>query len=197
MQTTNHQLFLWLNAGAEVSPWLLNLAMFTAKQVIYGIPLLLVFLWLWGTHEKRCTALKALAVTGVALAINYLLGIVIPTPRPFEIGLGYTYLDHAATPAFPSNHFTIFLCIAITFIRGRLLNLGLILLIVSLPVAWARIFVGVHYPIDMMGAIIVAIVSFICVSPLWRAIGAQITRLVELAYGTIFAYFIALGWVKK
>jgi undecaprenyl-diphosphatase len=63
-------------------------------------------------------------------------------------------------------------------------------------VAWARIFLGVHYPFDMLGAFGVAAFSFFVLSILWRRVGQRVTSFALWLYSKVFAGLISAGWVK-
>lgn len=68
-------------------------------------------------------------------------------------------------------------------------------LLAGVAVAWARIFLGVHFPFDMLGALLVAALSAALVTPLWR-LGAGLTDLAERLYRAIFARPIAAGLLR-
>ena len=114
-------------------------------------------------HRKRAldgTALKASAAAGTALLVNFLIGCFWNRPRPFVAGMGQAWIAHAPTSSFPSDHLTAQWTIAGMLMldrRTRMWGLGLALL--GLPMAWARIYLGLHYPSDMLGAIVMAIVA--------------------------------------
>jgi undecaprenyl-diphosphatase len=63
-------------------------------------------------------------------------------------------------------------------------------------VAWARIFVGVHFPLDMVGAVVVAGVAFLLIAPLWQWLGASLTRALIAVYRKLLAWPIQRGWLS-
>lgn len=195
--TLNHTLYLFINAGSETPTALIDIAAFLAKKVIYLIPPMLLAMWLWGNGPYRNSALKALLVTVVALGCNQLIGIYFPTLRPFELGVGHTYLEHAPTPSFPSNHLAIFFSISLCLIRGAAPRLGVVVLIAGAIVAWARVFVGVHFPIDMVGSIFVTLAVYLAITPLWRHYGPAITAQFERLYRRVLALPISAGWLRE
>lgn len=197
MLAFDHDVFLLINANPDSPLWAVDLGRLVAKQLIYLIPLLLTAIWVWGRGPQRSTALYALTATALALAINQLIGMGFPVERPFELSLGTTLLAHAPTPSFPSNHYTIFLCIGITLLRRHRPAMGIVVILIGTAVAWSRIFVGIHYPSDMVGAVIVASASYALVNPVWRRWGDAITAVCQRIYRRALAAPIEAGWLPR
>lgn len=93
-------------------------------------------------------------VTGYG--INFLIGLLKFRTRPFE-SLGVNNIvNPLSEKSFPSDHtMTVFTASMVVYFYNK--KLGLILLGLSLLVGLGRIFVGVHYPLDVVGGIIVGI----------------------------------------
>ena len=191
-------LFLHLNADLSTAVWKINVASVMADYLIYMIPLVLTALWCWGNTAQRELALKACVVTFVALGINQLLGIVWPHPRPFVIGLGHTFIPHATDSSFPSDHATVFGAIGLTMVLANSRAIaGWAILTLGACVAWARVFLGVHFPLDMLGAVAVAGVVWLGITPFWRKVAEGWTAHVAEIYCTLLARPIALGWIRR
>ncbi|GAB3215189.1 undecaprenyl-diphosphatase [Pseudaeromonas pectinilytica] len=157
MESLNQTLFLWLNAPAQPNDLLLTVAIFFAEQLIWAVPCLIGIGWLGGDEGIRKAMLVATVSGLFGLIINQLIGLAWSNPRPFMIGLGHTFLSHAADSSFPSDHLTLWWAVSLSLMlqRGpRTIGLGLTIL--GLPIAWARIYLGVHFPLDMLGAVTVA-----------------------------------------
>ncbi|OAJ56930.1 undecaprenyl-diphosphatase [Paraburkholderia ginsengiterrae] len=197
LEAFNQALFLIINATPSTPTWQIDLARWIADYVVYLIPLTLIAMWLFGDERQRETGLRAACVTFLALGINQLIGLAWPHPRPFVMGIGHTFLDHAPDPSFPSDHGTIFASIALTLLAGGVKRYGLAILLAGFAVAWARIFIGVHFPLDMAGAVIVAAVTFMLIAPLWRLAGSSVTRGLVLVYRKLMAWPIGRGWVAR
>ena len=76
------------------------------------------------------------------------------------LGLGRMLIEHDATTSFPSFHATFLFSLALPlFAQKNTRGTALVLLFLGLCIAWARIFVGVHYPLDMAGAFITAAIA--------------------------------------
>jgi len=193
----NQTAFLSINAAEGTGPGLIFLAKVIGEYLIYLIPVFLTLCWLWGDPLNRKWLLKALIVAAFALFLNQGIGLIWQHPRPFVIGLGKTWIPHIADSSFPSDHVTLFASIGLVFLLDMSILLGGVTLALALCVAWARIFMGVHYPADMLGAFAVATTSYVAISLAWRGIGAPLTDVSQRIYRFLFALPIAAGWVAK
>ncbi len=137
------------NASAAPSAPALFIAKFFATYVIWIFPALLLAGWLRGNKIVREWMLEAAVAGLLGLLINQLVGLLWQHPRPFMIGLGHTLISHVADSSFPSDHLTLLL-------HPALRASGALLTLCGIPVALARIYLGVHFPIDMVGATMVA-----------------------------------------
>lgn len=196
IEVLNQALFLHINAGAGTPAWLIQAAVGAADYLIDLIPFLLLGLWLWGDHLHRAAAIKACAVAMLGVAANQAIGAAWPHPRPFVIGLGHAWMPHAADASFPSDHMTVFAGVGLTLLFDGAAGWAAVTLLAGLCVGWARVFLGVHFPLDMVGAIGVAAVAYAVVTPLWRRTGKPITGLAERLYRRLLAKPIAAGWTR-
>lgn len=145
METLNHTLFLWLNAPAQPPAGMVWLATFFAEYAIWLVPATLVAAWLWGEPPTRRHALQAGVTAVAALLVSAGFGLAWDHPRPFVIGLGHTLIEHAPDSSFPSDHLTLLWSVAFSLLlHPRLRRAGAVLALLGVPMAWARIYVGVH-----------------------------------------------------
>jgi undecaprenyl-diphosphatase len=198
MEEFNQSLFLLINASTHPNPIILSTAMVAAELLIYLIPISLLAGWLRGSEATRKLMLEAVVAGIVGLSISMLCGMLWQHPRPFVIGLGTNFLAHSPDSSFPSDHLTLQWSVAFSFLlQKRLRTIGLLYSLLGLPMAWSRMYLGVHYPFDMAGAAIVAAISAgIC----YRCAPWFITPLFRCAssiYGYLFAPLIRRGWMMK
>lgn len=197
IEILNRALFLKINTSPDTSSWVIGIAKVVADDLIYAIPALLAIYWLWGSEAKRSLALKACLVAMLGVGINQLIGLVWQHPRPFMIGLGHTWVQHAADSSFPSDHMTVFAGIGISLLLGGEILVGVLTLVTGLAVAWSRIFLGVHFPLDMLGSIGIACLSYALILPVWWRVGNTVTTFIEMLYRSIMAKPIARGLVRR
>lgn len=181
MQSLDHAIFLLLNASVEPPRPLVWFAILCAKYLFVPVPLHLVLVWFGGTRRMRFVALSGIFAMAGALALSGIIGALVPTPRPGVIGLGHTLLDHRASAAFPSNHAIVcFSWAAILAIFGRR-SLAFGVAGIGVLVAWSRIYLGVHFPIDMVGAAGLSAAAAILTANVMTRFGAVLLDLAESA----------------
>lgn len=153
----NQSAFLALNAGAQAPAFVIAIAIMLARWAIYLAMILLIFAWVRRGRAVRFALLDATGAALIGLGIAQSIAAIWYHPRPFEIGLGRQLLDHMPEASFPSDHATLMFSLAIPLLlNAESRRWGGALLPLGLAVAWSRIYLGVHFPLDMLGAFGVA-----------------------------------------
>ena len=198
MESLNHTLFLTLNAPEHPSALAVTLATFFAEHLIWAVPLLIGMGWLRGGENTRKMMLVATASGLLALLINQAIGFAWVHPRPFMLGVGHTLIPHVADSSFPSDHLTLWWAVALSLALQRGPRVaGTALALLGIPIAWARIYVGVHFPIDMLGALAVAALSAWVTLREGRRYLEPSYRLATAFHRRFFGRLVVLGWVRK
>jgi undecaprenyl-diphosphatase len=161
MEYVNNDIFLSINAGAHPSRFLLLAALFLAYWLVPLAILLFVLLWIRKPDYKDRAALITATITMMlGLSINQIIGLVYFHPRPFMVGLGYQYLPHWPDNSFPSDHATVLWSLAFALLMlGALCAWAVLLGVAGAAVVWARVYDGVHFPFEMGGSLVVALVA--------------------------------------
>ena len=159
----NQNAFLAINAGAQAPAYVVAIARMLASWAIYLAMILLVIAWVRRGRAVRFALLDATCTALIGLVVAQGIAGLWYHPRPFEIGLGRQLLDHAAEASFPSDHATLMFSLAVSLLlNAASRHWGGVLLLLGFAVAWSRIYLGVHFPLDMFGAFGVAtFVSFL------------------------------------
>lgn len=172
----NFELFSLINASSHANPILVQFAIWIANGLFYGLVAFLVLYWLRGNNEQKKMVLKSFCVSLIALGIAQVITHIYPHPRPFMMGMGHTLISHPADASFPSDHMTVFSSVDMAFLLGkRVLTAGVIFVLGCL-VGWARVFLGIHFPFDMFGAIALAVVTALAFEPVWRHWGKPFSQ---------------------
>jgi len=182
--TINNHVFLLINAPTDASPALVSAAELAASRLIDLIPVLLVVLWVWGKPARRAGLVAFSIAAAIALGANQLVGLLWYEPRPFMIGLGRTLTAHVPENSFPSDHTTFILTVGFALVATRAApKWGAGVSILAILVAWARIYLGLHFPLDMLASALIAglfgAVAALLVATVWRWIMPVADRIYE------------------
>ncbi len=107
-------------------------------------------------EQKRMLIFAALVLPLVYVA-SLLGGALYNDPRPFVVGHFVPLIPHKANNGFPSDHVLWSAAMAAIIFPGNR-YLSLILWALTAGVGAARVYVGVHHPIDIIGTILMVIV---------------------------------------
>lgn len=154
----NPGLFLFIFGANNQSEYLDFVMIFGAEYAIY-LTLIMIFAI---AFKGEVSEKKALVLTLFSLPVLFIIIKIIHLfffePRPFVTLDISPLIQHNADASFPSRHTTIISAIAFAYVifKSRWAFLFLALL------AWvgiSRIYVGVHYPLDIIGGVFVGIIS--------------------------------------
>lgn len=157
MEGFNVAAFLAVNQFAGQSRFFDTLVIGVAELMPYLFILVLVALWLGKSIARKKSSIIAGCSVLLGLSINHVVSWFYFHPRPFMQNLGTNLVSHAPDSSFPSDHTTFLFCIAIYLLLDRhTRKLGGVLCLLSVLGGLARIYVGVHFPLDVLGAAVVA-----------------------------------------
>ncbi|KOG09758.1 MULTISPECIES: phosphatase PAP2 family protein [Streptomyces] len=169
-----------INGLAKAAPpWFDRVMEFVGE---YGIVLgmVLVVLWCWwsvrrrGTQADSVTAVAALVwaplAAGVALLVNIPIRGFVERPRPFRDHQGLEVLVDGKTDfSFVSDHATLAMALGVgLFVAHR--GFGLAAIGLALAEGFARVYMGVHYPTDVIGGFALGTAVALLLAPLALAL---------------------------
>lgn len=200
LENINYSLFYLINATPDSASWMISLATFIARDLINIVPLLAVVLWLWGPREQvyaqRQLIVKMAIALVVSLLVSWIMGHLFPHDRPFADHIGYNYLQHAADDSFPSDHGTVIFTFALAFLLWHRLWSGVLLMVLAVTIAWSRVYLGVHWPLDMLGGLLAGMIGCLSAQMIWQKFGPALYRGLQHCYRICFALPIRKGWVR-
>lgn len=197
MESLNQTIFLFLNAPAQVDPFALGVSTFLAEGVIWLVPAGLLMGWLLSDDTTRRAMIEATLASVAALLLAQLIGIVWEHPRPFMIAMGHTHLVHAADSSFPSDHLTLWWTVSFSLMTHRWLRaIGLTLSVFGIGIAWARIYLGVHFPLDMVGAAALALACSQACASRRESFVEPLYSWASAAHRTMLSPLIRRGWLR-
>ncbi len=192
----NLSLFLWINASPEASNTSIHFAIFIANDLLYCMILLFAWFWLRGNYDTKKQILKAFIFTSIAILISQCISHVYYHPRPFVMEVGRTLIYHAPNGSFPSDHMLIFSSIAFSYLFSAQRKLGIFLLVMAWLVAWSRVYLGVHFPLDMLGAFLLAFALNFFGLKLWNLYKEKIMQWALTLHFYLFKPLIQKGYIK-
>lgn len=138
-----------------------------------------VLAWLYLRERSLRTVIAAGFAAAAAVGIAGLIGLVDYVPRPFVAEHFTPLIPHAADSSFPSDHLAALgaVCGAAWFTARRL---SAVTAVVGLAVAFARVYVGVHWVTDVAAGFGLGVIAGVVI---WYATGAAdplVTRLDHL-----------------
>ncbi len=192
----NLSLFSWINASPEASNTSIHFAIFIANDLLYCMILLFAWFWLRGNYDTKKQILKAFIFTSIAILISQCISHVYYHPRPFVMEIGRTLIYHAPNGSFPSDHMLIFSSIAFSYLFSAQRKLGIFLLVMAWLVAWSRVYLGVHFPLDMLGAFLLAFALNFFGLKLWNLYKDKIMQWALTIHFYLFKPLIQKGYIK-
>lgn len=178
----NLTLFHMINGLAGHNIFLDKTMIFIAlySPILYG--LILLVQWFVGGDSAKKASINAFFAVVIALGLNLIISAIYFEPRPFVNHRVNLLVRHPADASFPSDHASggsalFFAELMYDKVIGKVM-MGLTLLLL-----FARVYVGVHYPFDVIGGFAIGF------------IGSEIVKRLDGIFDPIEGYIIRI-WHK-
>ena len=126
------------------------------REVVWG--LLVIVMFLVGSKRTKLLAVELAAMFIIGILVGDLAKILVQRPRP-DLASGIVLrVPVEADPSYPSGHALIVsIGAAFALARFRRKTLAALLAVEAGLVCYSRVYVGVHYPLDVVGGVLLGI----------------------------------------
>lgn len=138
------------------------IAVFFAQYVIYlTLVIFCIALLTYSDWRRRLYVLfvSALSVIIGSGFIKYILNYAFYRPRPFVAYDITPLFEHTADASFPSGHATLMFTVATLIFLFMNKRWGIWVFAFAALVGLARVYAGVHYPLDILGGAVIGVIS--------------------------------------
>ena len=167
----NTVLFYSINLGMEngflntLMPDLTNFGSFIAWGIICGL------IYLFGGSKSKQIAILGLAALILGNAVVYVLKYVVAEPRPFLVlGNVHQLVPESEVYSFPSGHsassFAVATILGLKYslnFKNKRFRLIYPLIAFAALIGFSRVYIGVHYPLDVVFGALIGILSALTV----------------------------------
>ena len=187
----NMELFRLINNLANKNAILDGIMIFFSKYVPYIFMAVIAIVFILGITKKnfdyRKVAVNTFVITVINLVLSFIIGGIYYVDRPFvhnEVNLLFT---HTKDASYPSDHATGTMSIALGLGKYNK-SLSIILTILSVIVGFSRVYVGHHYPMDIIGAYVIVFATKYIYNIKVRSKVENLYEIVEKKLATRFGF---------
>lgn len=155
----DYLIFQKINNLANQCLWFDKLMIFLAEYLIYFMTAF-GLIYLFFVYQKQWKEfIKPIIAIGFSRAIiTEIIRFFYYRPRPFLTHQVNNLTSHDISGSFPSGHIA-FIFPLIYFVALVNKKIGVAFIILGVLMGIARIYVGVHYPLDILGGIIIGVLT--------------------------------------
>ena len=167
----NTVLFYSINLGMEngflnsLMPALTDFGSFVAWGILCGL------IYLFGGNRSRKIAILGLAALILGNVVVYVLKYVVAEPRPFLVlGNVHQLVSESEVYSFPSGHsassFAVATVLGLKYslnFKNKRFRLIYPLIAFAALIGFSRVYIGVHYPLDVLFGALIGVLSALTV----------------------------------
>ncbi len=155
-------LYTQITNFARDTPWLNGILNAYSSYGVGLFAVLIALAW-WAARRTGTTAMTAALAVPVAAVLSYavdaVVKVVIAEPRPcfaYPTDFLLEACPAASDYAFPSNHSVVVgaMAVALVFVNRRL---AVVAAVAALLMGFTRIYVGAHYPHDVLAGLLIGV----------------------------------------
>jgi len=148
-----------INDAGKSIPALNPVMIFLAEYTPYILALSMLVYWFLRRRQDRMMIIQSICAFVLATSVGKVCGLFYAHYQPFAVLPDVNKLvEHELDNSFPSNHTILFFSISFSIWLVHKME-GLLWLLLACLVAQSRVWIGVHYPIDIATGAIISIVA--------------------------------------
>lgn len=150
--------------------------------IVIGVALVFLIPWRANLAGRRRAAVAAAASAALALLIAQPIAHAIDRARPYvdHPSQAHLLVARSPDPSFPSDHATGAFAIAVAiFLYDR--TIGAVFLALAVLMSFARVYVGIHYPGDVLGGAVLG--TLVALLLHWGPLRRILERVADFAAG--------------
>ncbi|WP_336042156.1 phosphatase PAP2 family protein [Acinetobacter dispersus] len=173
----NISLFNSINSFAKEHVVLDKVAIFLAEDLNTVFISFLVFLLVTQWKIYNLLFAKTLVIVLLSLLLSDIIEFFYHHPRPFQLDLGHKLIGHGSSSSFPSQHTLTIVIISFSYLMAGFKKIGIIGLVLSVIVGLSRVFVGVHFPFDVIGSFVIGFMLVVSINYVLKELVIRVRRL--------------------
>jgi undecaprenyl-diphosphatase len=159
------------------------------------VPLLVFALWLWGPNQRQLV-FKVMMALAISLTLSWIFGVFFR--MNVRLPPAWAITSCIIHPITPSQAITAPSALPLRWPLCSGTACGRALLIaVACAIAWSRVYLGVHWPLDMLGGLLTAMIACLSAQLLWQSGGKTLYQHLQRLYRLFFSLPIRKGWVRE
>lgn len=169
---------LWIQEHLRNPIMDIIMPLFSYSNEAGAIAILTVLVLLIWKKYRNTGVTAAASLAAEFVVVNWILKPIIDRIRPYDVNTALEFLGHKPSDAsFPSGHTGAAFAVAFVMLFTMPKKFGIPATIVATLIAISRMYNGVHYPTDVLGALIIAtITSFAMIKLVYPKITAFIVK---------------------
>lgn len=177
-------ILLWIQQNVR-QPWLTPIMKAVTALGDFGlIWIILTIILLIRRSSRGIGAQCALSLIFSSIIVNLVLKLIVARTRPYEVVPGLTLLVQRAWDySFPSGHAAASFSAAWIIFRKAPRKYGIPALVLAALISFSRLYVGIHYPTDVVCGILVGLFCAWMTMKIWPMLCSRVQRRGERGSG--------------
>lgn len=173
------QLFTFIQ-GFTGNPAVDSFFLVMAEVLVLSVPAVLTYLW-FQSREDRDVALFTFLATVSGISLTYVLGLFYFHHQPFSV---YSTIASSGelNNAFPSQHTATMFSVFWSFLYFKRRKLAGFFGAAGILTGFARVFVGFHYPLDILGGVLSGLLGVAVAVLIYRLAEDRVQDMIDFSY---------------